>query len=116
MWIEKTSSGKFKYVEQYTDYMTGKKKRVSVTLEKDTAQAKRTALETLARMIENKQGETPESRDITLEELIEKYREYQLRTVKLSTYKRNFFAMETIKRILGNDILVNRITANYIKE
>ena len=25
MWIEKTPSGKFKYVEQYTDYMTGKK-------------------------------------------------------------------------------------------
>lgn len=47
MWIEKTPSGKFKYVEQYTDYMTGKKKRVSITLEKDTASAKRTALETL---------------------------------------------------------------------
>lgn len=116
MWIEKTSSGKFKYVEQYTDYMTGKRKRVSVTLEKDTAQAKRTALETLTRMIENRQREAPENRDITLEELIEKYREYQLRTVKLSTYKRNYFAMETIKRILGNDILVSRITANYIKE
>ena len=39
MWIEKTPSGKFKYVEQYTDYMTGKKKRVSITLEKDTASA-----------------------------------------------------------------------------
>ena len=70
MWIEKTPSGKFKYVEQYTDYMTGKKKRVSVTLEKDTASAKRTALETLTRMIESRQSEPVESKDITLEELI----------------------------------------------
>lgn len=116
MWIEKTPSGKFKYVEQYTDYMTGKKRRVSVTLEKDTAAAKRTALETLTRMIESRQSKPAENKDITLEELIEKYREYQKRTVKLSTYKRNFYAMETIKTILGFDIIVNRLTANYIKE
>lgn len=116
MWIEKTPSGKFKYVEQYTDYMTGKKKRVSVTLEKDTASAKRTALETLTRMIETRQSTPAESKEITLEELIEKYREYQTQTVKASTYKRNFYAMETIKNILGHDIIVNRMTANYIKE
>lgn len=116
MWIEKTPSGKFKYVEQYTDYMTGKKKRVSVTLEKDTASAKRTALETLTRMIESRQSEPTENKDITLEELIEKYRAYQLQTVKPSTYKRNFYAMETLKNILGHDIIVNRLTANYIKE
>ena len=116
MWIEKTPSGKFKYVEQYTDYMTGKKKRVSITLEKDTASAKRTALETLTRMIENRQSVPTESKEITLEELVEKYREYQIHTVKLSTYKRNFYAMDTIKNILGHDIIVNRLTANYIKE
>lgn len=116
MWIEKTPSGKFKYVEQYTDYMTGKKRRVSVTLEKDTASSKRTALETLTRMIESRQSEPSESRDVTLEELIEEYRKYQLHTVKPSTYKRNYYAMETLKNILGSDIIVNRLTANYIKE
>ncbi|HIX28237.1 MAG TPA: hypothetical protein H9858_00880 [Candidatus Blautia stercoravium] len=41
MWIEETQSGKFKFTEQYTDYMTGKKKRVSVTLPKNTAAAKK---------------------------------------------------------------------------
>lgn len=116
MWVEKTRSGKFKYVEQYTEYMTGKKKRVSVTLEKDTASAKRTALETLTRMIDSRQSIPAEQKEITLEELIEKYREYQAQTVKASTYKRNFYAMETIKNILGHDIIVNRLTANYIKE
>lgn len=44
MWIEETKNGKYKFVEQYTDYITGKKKRVSVTLEKKTAAAKKTLL------------------------------------------------------------------------
>ena len=47
MWIEKQKNGKFKYVEQYEDYMTGKQKRVSVTLDKKTAAAKKIAAETL---------------------------------------------------------------------
>ena len=44
--MEQTKSGKFKFVEQYTDYMTGKKKRVSVTMEKNTAATRRIASET----------------------------------------------------------------------
>ncbi len=34
MWVEELSNGKFKFVERYTDYMTGKVKRVSVTMDK----------------------------------------------------------------------------------
>ena len=54
MWIELTPAGKYKYVEEYTDYMTGKKKRVSTTLEKNTAAAKRTAAEVLRKKIDQK--------------------------------------------------------------
>ena len=43
MWIEETRSGKYKAVERYTDYLTGKVKRVSVTMEKNTAQARKVA-------------------------------------------------------------------------
>ena len=32
MWIEETKNGKYKFVEQYTDYMTGKKKRKRLIL------------------------------------------------------------------------------------
>lgn len=38
MWIEETKNGKYKAVERYTDYLTGKQKKVSVTMEKNTAQ------------------------------------------------------------------------------
>ena len=38
MWIEETKNGKYKTVERYTDYLTGKQKEISVTIDKNTAQ------------------------------------------------------------------------------
>lgn len=32
MWVEQLQNGKYKYVERYTDYLTGKSKKVSITL------------------------------------------------------------------------------------
>ena len=116
MWIEETKNGKYKFVEQYTDYMTGKRKRVSVTLDKKTAAAKRTAMEALTRMIEQRQSVVPEEKELTFSELVDKYREYQKLSVKAATYTRNYYACETLKKMLNPDILVNRLTANYIKE
>ena len=36
MYVEKLSNGKIKCVQRYKDYLTGKTKRVSVTIDKDT--------------------------------------------------------------------------------
>lgn len=116
MWIEKQENGKYKYVEQYEDYMTGKKKRVSVTLEKSTAAYKKIAMETLVRMIEERQSTPPEKKQLTLSELVEKYRAYQKLTVKESTYSRNYHQCNSLMRILGKDVLIDHLTANYIKE
>ena len=99
MWIEETKNGKYKFVEQYTDYMTGKRKRVSVTLDKKTAAAKRTAIEALTRMIEQRQNVVPEEKELTFSELVDKYREYQKLSVKAATYTRNYYACETLNVI-----------------
>lgn len=116
MWVEETKAGKYKFVEQYTDYMTGKKKRVSVTLEKNTAAAKKTALQTLLHIIEERQNTPAEVQSFTLGQIVEKYREYQQHMVKPSTYRRNFYQCKSLLRILGADVLAERLTANYIKE
>lgn len=115
MWIEETKSGKYKFVEQYRDFYTGKKKRVYVTLDKNTAATRRKALEMLTDMIDKRISQS-NSKKMTLQGLIEKYRIYQEQTVKPSTYKRNYFACETIMKLLGADTLVERLNANYIKE
>lgn len=113
MWIEERN-GKFRACERYTDYMTGKTKRVSVTLEKNTAAARRLAAEELTRLIEGKYEKKPEK--YTLTDLVEQYRIYQKETVKASTYQRNYHACNTLMRILGEDILLDKLTAAYIKK
>ena len=35
-------NGKYNFVERYTDFLTGKKKRVSVVMDKNTAQTRKT--------------------------------------------------------------------------
>ena len=47
MWVEERSNGKFKFCERYTDYLTGKVKRVSVIMDKNTAQTRKIAQRTL---------------------------------------------------------------------
>lgn len=116
MWIEQTKSGKFKFVEQYTDYMTGKKKRASVTMEKNTTATRRIASETLVHMIDERQNKPPKMQELTLFEVVERYRAYQIMTVKASTYVRNYHQCNSIMKILGKDVLVNHLTANYLKE
>lgn len=116
MWIEKQKNGKYKYVEQYEDYMTGKQKRVSVTLEKKTSVAKKTASEILLRMIEDRQTAPPEISSISMGDLISKYLKSQKMVLKASSYNTAYYQCNTIQRLIGQDILVDRITANYLKE
>lgn len=52
MYIEKTKTNKFKFIETYTDAL-GKRKKVSVTLEKNTKQAQNKAYEILQQKIQN---------------------------------------------------------------
>ena len=47
MWIEETKNGKYKFVERYTDYITGKTKRVSVTMDKNTPKNRKLAIDML---------------------------------------------------------------------
>lgn len=113
MWVEKQENGKFKFVERYTDYITGKQKKVSVTLDKNTAQSRKMA----ERLLQDKMTQfTPvQQKNLTLQELIEEYRKDQAVTVKQSTYKRNYFACKTLAAILGEDTLIERLNANYVR-
>ena len=52
-----------------------------------------------------------DKKELTLGELIEKYRDYQEKVVKGSTLKRNYFSTKAITEILGTDTLVNRLSA-----
>lgn len=115
MWVEKTKSGNYKFVERYKDYLTGKEKKVSVTLEKNNASAKKQAAEMLARIITDRQTAPEVPEEITLKKLVNEYLSYKERTVKLSTYRRDYYQCQAFLAMLGEDTLVNNLTASYIK-
>lgn len=115
MWIEETKNGKYKAVERYTDFLTGKKKKVSVTMEKNTTQSRKVAQKALDSKIE-KALRPQTKKEYTLSELVTEYRKEQDSTVKKSTYIRNYHVCSTLMRILGENTLVNRMTAKYIRE
>ena len=117
MWVEQTKKGKYKFIERYTDPLTGKYRRVSVTLDKDTPQSRKQAQKAILKKIEDAEKATrTESDDMTLSDLVELYREEQKQTVKASTYQRSYFACETLKNILGSDTKLKNLTAGYIRK
>lgn len=115
MWIEETKNGKFKFVERYEDYLTGKTKKVSVTLDRNTPQSRKTAQKALEQKIAAAMDKSTK-KDITLKELVEEYRRDQKLTVKQSTYTRNFHACNSIMRLLGENTIVERMTAKYVRD
>ena len=117
MWVEKLDNGKYKYIERYEDYLTGKMRRVSVTLDKNTAAARKQAQAALTAKIEQAlTKDVTVKKDITLCELVTEYRKSQKLTVKESTYSRNYHACNTLMKMLGENVLVDRLTARYVRD
>ena len=114
MWSEILPNGKVRFVERYEDPMTEKIHKVSITMDKDTASTRKLAQAYLNDKIEAKLSSitaTIKKDDLRLSELVELYRTDQKATVTQSTYQRNYFAMDSLMRILGRDILIDKITA-----
>ena len=116
MWIEELKSGKYQFYERYTDYLTGKKRRVSVTLDKNNAQTRKLALQILNEKISNiNNDDYGNDVDLTFEQLVNRYRNYQIDKVKKSTYRRNVQASNSLMKILGKDVKVSKLNKLYIE-
>ena len=113
MWITPTPNGKYKATERYTDPLTGRTRTLSVTIEKDTAQARKRASQSLSALLSALMDDS--TTDISLRKLCDLYLDQQKKTVKPSTYARNDYAMTALCRIIGEDILIGKLTAGYVK-
>ena len=115
MWSE-VRGEKIRYIERFVDPLSGKTKKVSVTLiGKDTAQKRNLAAKELSKLIEKK-TQPAAATDLTLAELADRYLAFQSRSVKPSTLKRNSFSIKTSVKLLGADSLVNNLSAGYIRD
>ena len=100
MWTEKTKNGKYKHVERYTDPIPGKTRKISVTTEKNTAQARKSAQRALLTKIDALLGEKGTS-DITLGELRERWLESKHKSWKESSYSVESANSHKVVELLG---------------
>lgn len=110
--IEKRT-GKVRYCEEYRDPLTMKYRTVSVTFDRDTVKNRREALAILSEKIENVTA--PAASNLSLRQLVAEYKTDSKRAVRASTYKRNCIALDSILKIIGGDVLIEKLTARYIK-
>lgn len=117
MWMEKLSNGKYKFFERYKDPYTEKLKKVSVTMEKKTPQARNQAAILLQEKINQKLGEKQHFvSDITFEKLYEEFEKNWKHGVKNSTvYASKNVKKEILKHIEG-DYLIRNIDRRLLQK
>lgn len=115
MWTEKTKNNKYKHVERYKDPITGETNRVSITTEKNTPQARKSAQRFLMAKIDTLLDEKNVS-DITLAKLREKWLADKKRYWKASSYTTESRNSRKVVEMLGEASIVNNLTARYVSE
>lgn len=124
MWTEEVKNDNdeikaYKYIERYTDPLTGKTKRTSINNVKNTAGVRKEMAKRLNEKIENILSEQ-HVKEITFKELSEKWLAvYKGTQIKESTYNSRVLTLNVVNRKLGTHI-ANRITSvmanNYLLE
>lgn len=114
MWIEELPNGKYKFFERYKDPYTEKLKKVSVTMEKKTPQAKNQAAILLQEKIKKKIS-TKQVESITFEEIYNLFYSSWSKTVKASTKHSYTFVDATMKKEIPSNTLLANIDRRYIQ-
>ena len=103
MWIEELPNGKYKYSERYIDPYTEKSRKVSITLNSKSNQAKKQATVELQEKI-NKKINAPKLESITFEKALELFKPNYKRKVKNSSYLSFESTEKTLLRAIGKDM------------
>lgn len=113
MWKTRLPSGRIQYNERYKDPLTGRRRKITITLDKGRRSDDQMAAEIIRRKIrEELSGSKPEM--VTFAELIRRYEEYLKSSVKPQTLQCRSYRLATICRLIGSDTLTASITAPYI--
>ena len=100
--VDEQPNGKYRFYESYEDYMTGKIKYVSCTLDSNSKKKQKEAFVILQNKIEQIYANTltQKPKNISMSKLVELYLISQKQTVKLSTYNRKEWISSCRRRAL----------------
>lgn len=115
MWMEELPSSKYKFFERYKDPYTEKLKKVSVTMEKKTPQAKNQAAILLQEKIKEKLNKK-QVESVTFEEIYKLFYKSWSQTVKEST-KHNCKSIDKkMKEVIPSDTLLANLDRRFLQE
>ena len=115
MWVQKTASGKYQFCERYTDPLTGKKKKISVTYPDDKKatrdRAKFRLHDKIVEMLKPVKKAT-----LTFGELSDQYIKYQEKNHKEQTAVSTENHLSRIRTLIGDEMLVEKLTPSYVRD
>lgn len=115
MWMEELPNGKYKFFERYKDPYTEKLKKVSVTMEKKTPQARNQAALLLQEKIKEKLNKK-QVESITFEEIYKLFYKSWGQTVKEST-KHNCKSIDKkMREVIPPDTLLANLDRRFLQE
>lgn len=115
MWMEELPTGKYKFFERFKDPYTEKLRKVSVTMEKKTPQARNQAALLLQEKIKQKLNKK-QVESITFEEIYKLFYKSWEQTVKEST-KHNCKSIDKkMKEVIPSDTLLANLDRRFLQE
>ena len=115
MYIEQLPSGNFRYQMTFIEERTGKKKRVSCTLPKNTDKAQREAKNILEAKI-SRINAGFDSAPATFGDVAVRFCAARADVWKVETARRYAHSLKNLCGALGADTLVNKLSAHYVAE
>lgn len=115
MWIEDLPNGKYKYFERYVDPYTEKSKKVSVTLNSKSNQAKKQATLELQEKIDDKIEQKKQSK-ITLGELLDLWWKHHKVSIRQSSQVNYEKLLKYIRENINTDALIRNTDTKFYQD
>ena len=117
MWIEEkqTAGGaKYRYYERYQEPLTGKIKKACITLDSDTRQAQKIAINLLQEKVAKLTNRQPQK--YTFSTVAAEWLKHTEPALKLSSSRNNTAIVKKLEQLLPTDILIGKITVAIIQK
>ncbi|MFL2124016.1 tyrosine-type recombinase/integrase [Marinilactibacillus psychrotolerans] len=111
MWIEQLPNGNYRYAERYTDPLTGKEKKVSMSNTKKNKRVEKEMFIKLHEKIELKLRKS--TAKLNFSELTAKWLMINSKQVKPTTHDTNYYALKQVNNKIGS-VQLDKLTAAMI--
>ena len=115
MWIEELPNGKYKYFERYKDPYTEKYRRVSVTLNSKSNQAKKQAMMELQDKINNRM-EKKDQKKVSLENLLNSWWQQHQFSIRKTSVKAYGKILKYIFSNMNVDVLIRNTDTKFFQD